>query len=643
MLSLKSSATGRIEMGKFVFAVIFVLLPHFAFAANMCVRLFADATPKKYDFSQVDSTNMSSVDYLMLQHRKWQQRTGIEYYTKEQLHEFTMQAKQGNPQALENLMVSNIPMVIREVAKKVSRSNPIFSELVSQTLLGVYAVVERYKPTKENANFIQALKHEVRNVLKNHRKNVEVIDYGVKYYNEVSFLIPALKEHYQKIGKELTPELLVAEYKSRQSEELTLQQAKKLLLEVKFDTVRESTETGTGGFTLSSLKDKSELSNISSLSEITYVHRTIDQIKSELKNSEFVQVFELLYGLTKKGAFTEANIADMLNIPQYRVKWIIRDKIKKSVQKVLQDKEFDRDVFQQGIMTYAEKDSIRPVETKNVHKQFKQIYVDFLNNKTPLESARELRKIESEILKTKDKELIFEFKYFMVEILLEAKKYDLAMKKSEELLEAGKHWNEHHQHFSMLHHSVGKSAYHVGNLKQAEKHLRHALVIKGAYYETWFYYAKTMEKLNSTTNFENSFKSYILSLTSLRRLFREPLHTLSAKQLDKLKTIEHLSEMGLKESSRILRNAHGFNSITIEAIRSYTESKQKNDHIGIIKALQPLFEALYQTPKKRLQKLNLEGPTKKAFEVLFIDLAKSFKATGQIQQHEKVVGLLKEL
>ena len=171
---------------------------------------------------------MSSVDYLMLQHRKWQQRTGIEYYTKEQLHEFTMQAKQGNQQALENLMVSNIPMVIREVAKKVSRSNPIFSELVSQTLLGVYAVVHRYDPTKENANFIQALKHEVRNVLKNHRKNVEVIDYGVKYYNEVSFLIPALKEHYQKIGKELTPELLVAEYKSRQSEELTLQQAKKL-------------------------------------------------------------------------------------------------------------------------------------------------------------------------------------------------------------------------------------------------------------------------------------------------------------------------------------------------------------------------------------------------------------------------------
>lgn len=617
-------------MGKFVFTIIFMLLPHFAFAANMCVRLFTDTKPQKYDFTQVDSTNMTSVDYLKLQHRKWQIRTGIEFYTKEQLHELVKMAKNGDRQALENLTISNIPYVIREVAKRVSRNNPIFPELVNESLANIHSLVQRFRFEAENASFLQALYWVVQDVLKVNRRNAEVIDYTIEFYNN-----------------------------NKNS---------------KFDIVRESSDIKSG-FSLESIKSSSIVTP-SQLVDVRSGIKVIDQIKSELRaqvknekslknnpdlikerENQRVQVFELFYGLTKAGNLSYAEIANLLGLTVRNVKWILDERIKPTVLNITKNTEIDRESLEQAFMAYSDRKSeqninknttanINPVQrsAKELQSQLDQLHKEFLESKSPLETVRELSKIEAEILKSKNSDLIFELHYFMAEILLEAKKYDLAAQKAEELLKIGQNWNENHHFYSMLHHIAGKSAYHTGHYEVSHKHMTRSLVVKGAPYERWFYFAKSTEKLNSSTNFETSLQNLILYITTLRRLFRENHHTLSAKQLDELKTIEHLSEMGFKEASRILKNTHGFNSIiTIEAIRNYTESKQKNDHIGIIKALQPLFEALYQTPKKRLQKLNLEGPTKKAFEVLLIDLAKSFKARGQIQQHEKVVSFLKEL
>lgn len=665
-------------MGKLLAAFLILVMPYFAYSANQCIRLFQDSPKPHYNAFDVDSSNMSSVDYLLLQHRRWQQIHKVEYYSKEQLHQFVAQARAGDQRAMEALIISNIPFVIQNVARKVSRQNSIFPELVNQVLVDIYPLVHKnYRLEDPNASFLQALHKVIKNVLKNHRKDDEVIDYGVKYYNETKNFFGPLKDKYESQGLRLTPEVVVQEYNSRYTEKISLNKAKQILLHGKLNTVRENTETSTG-FSLESLKARPSLDIVSSLSEINYVHKLIDHIKAEIKSQVFetnrskkatqgqlerdaqnrVEIFELFYGLTKEGFVSREDIANKLGLTLRNVRWILTEKIRLIVQSTFNDKGLDRDLVEQGFLSYSQRNSEQKVNesslknitpdltqqsAKALESQLDLLHKEFLESKPPLDTVRELRNLETAILKSKNQDLIFELNYFMAEILLEAKKYDLAAQKAEELLKTGKDWNESHKYYQMLHHIAGKSAYHTGNYRTSNAHMRRALVINGPPYETWFYLAKSTEQLNSSTNFETSFQKFILNMTTLHRLFREDQQTLTTKQLDHLKTVEHLSEVGLSEASRILKNAHGFNSITSEAVRSYTEAIQKNDHIGIIKALQPMFESLIQTPKKRLKKLNLEGPTAKAFHIFLIDLAKSFKATGQIQQFEKVVRFLEEL
>lgn len=653
-------------MERLVFTLTFILLPHFALAANQCINLFK-SNKITYDSFSVDSTSMNNIDYLMLQHRRWQQRNKIEFYTKEQLHEFAIRAKQGDQVATENLIVSNIPLVVKEVSKKVSSHNPIFPELVSSALISVYKAIETFEPNHPKASFLNAIKWQVQNVLKNHRKDDEVIDYGVSYYNDIKNHFMPIKYHYERLGQTLTAKTLVNEYKQRFDIDISLSKARDLLLNPKYSTVREDdrADLENKGFSLNHLESREdgakEFSN-----DVAFVHKLIDQMKAEIADPVHIKVFELYYNLTEKaratdvevsselkvtekGGLTDIEIASELNLSQSGVKWIVREKIRKAVKKVLEPHNIDRELLKEGLVTYPYRslnkveNKTQPKKTYDINAEFDQVYRQYLNNRPAIEVVKQLKQIEPQVLRSHKTDLIFEYHYLMAEILLEAKKYDLASHKAQEVLKIGRDWNESHQGYMMLHYISGKSAYHTGNFKKAEEHLRKSLAIKGAIYEAWFYYTKTIEQLNNSLSFTHSFQSYILYMTVLHRLEALDNNTLTPKDIDQFKTIEHLAIEGLSKASKELRDIHGLRLLSLKQISSYTKAAIQKDAQGVVNALLPLHKGLKNIPLKKLKKLRLEGPTAKAFHIFMIGLATNLRALNRTQEFERVVKFLEEL
>lgn len=634
-------------MGKIALTVILLCMSSFAKAANRCELLFTPSL--KNDYFQIDSSNMDSLDYLMLQHRRWQQRNQVEYYSKQQLVEFVKLAKKGDRTAIESLIASNIPLIIKEISTKVPKSSNYFMEYVSTTLIQVYKLIDRFDVSREDANFLEALKWTVKDVLKKNKRNQMPFGLSVNDFSRANDRVLPIMAKFRNQEIQPTPELIRKQYNQTYTDKLNREDTIHLIDLAKTISTQSKTTLNENDKSLDhnmGFKDLSLRANSANEAEVASIHKLIDKVFDALKENHLIEIFKLSYGVGGQKSLTNQEISDKLSISLSNVKYYIRDKIKPVLASIFKTSLINLDLLEQSIDSYKPKKLREQNQLINANKLSEiltELYNQFQNKKSPLEIVKKLLQIEKNILKSNNQELIFEYHYFLTEILLSAKKYELAIKKSQELLSIGKNWDKNHEQFLMLHLIAGKASYHAQQYQQAEKHLRNALIIKGAPYSAWFYYAQSLSHQNSSKNFQNTFRSYILYMTTLHRMHMLD-HTLyTPKELDDYMTIKHLTEEAFTNINSLLKNGHGLNLISELDVFNYSMAVKNKDSAAIAKSLYPIYQALENIPKKRLKALNLEGPTIKAFYIYLFHLTTSLKDIGKTQDYKKVLRFSEEL